>query len=154
MRVLMVYDTVSEAKVTGKVADAVATAMKDAGVPVEAHFVEDAGKVNVKDFDCLIVGAPTMAWRPSKRMKDFLAGLESDDFSGKVAATFDTQMKSSISGNATKHMEKSLTDLGFRIVSPALIAYVESEEKLYKLRNGEMDKAKAWGKDLAKALAK
>lgn len=154
MRVLMVYDTVSDAKVTGKVADAVAGAMAEAGVPVEAHFVEDASKVNVKDYDCLIVGAPTMAWRPSKRMKDFLASLKGTDFSGKVATTFDTQMKSSVSGNATKHMEKGLTELGFRIVSPALIAYVESENKAYRLKDGEMEKAKAWGKELAKALAK
>jgi flavorubredoxin len=154
MRVLMVYDTVSNAKVTGKVADAVAGAMAEAGVPVEAHFVEDASKVSVKDYDCLVVGAPTMAWRPSKRMKDFLASLKGTDFSGKVATTFDTQMRSSISGNATKHMEKGLTELGFRIVSPALVAYVESENKAYRLKDGEIEKAKAWGKELAKALAK
>jgi flavorubredoxin len=154
MRVLMVYDTVSEAKVTGKVADAVAAAMKEAGVPAETYFVVDAGKVSVKDFDCLIVGAPTMAWRPSKRMKEFMAGLTGTDFTGKVATTFDTQMKSSISGNATKHMEKSLTDLGFKIVSPALIAYVESENKVYRLKEGEMEKAKAWGRDLARSLAR
>lgn len=154
MRVLMVYDTVSEAKVTGKVADAVAAAMKEAGVPVEAYFVENANKVSAKDFDCLIVGAPTMAWRPSKRMKDFLAGLGGTDFSGKVATSFDTQMKSSISGNATKHMEKSLVDLGFKIASPALVTYVESEDRVYRLKDGEMEKAKAWAKDLAKALVK
>lgn len=154
MRVLMIYDTVSEAKVTGKVADAVASAMKEAGVQAEAYFIEGANKVNVKDYDCLIVGAPTMAWRPSKRMKEFLAGLEGSDLSGKVAATFDTQLKSSVSGNATKHMEKSLTQLGCRIIAPSLIAYVESEGKVYKLKDGEMEKAQAWGRDLAKALTK
>ena len=154
MRVLMVYDTVSEAKVTGKVADAVAAAMKEAGVPVEAYFVENANKVNVKDYDCLIFGAPTMAWRPSKRMKEFLATLEGSDLSGKAAATFDTQLRSSVSGNATKHMERDLTQLGCRIVVPSLIAYVESEGKVYKLKNGEMEKAKTWGGDLAKALSK
>jgi flavodoxin len=154
MRVLMIYDTVSEAKATGKVAETVAAAMKEAGVPVEARFVGDANEVNVKDYDCLIVGAPTMAWRPSKRMKDFLAGLKGSDLSGKVAATFDTQMKSSISGNATKHMEKGLTALGCRIIVPSLIAYVETENKRYKLKDGELEKAKAWGMDLARALSK
>lgn len=154
MRVLMIYDTVSEAKATGKVAETVAAAMKEAGVPVEARFVGDANEVNVKDYDCLIVGAPTMAWRPSKRMKDFLAGLKGSDLSGKVAATFDTQMKSSISGNATKHMEKGLTALGCRIIVPSLIAYVETENKRYKLKDGELEKTKAWGMDLARALSK
>ncbi len=154
MRVLMVYDTVSEAKVTGKVADAVAAVMSEGGVPVEAYFVGDAKKVDARDYDCLIVGAPTMAWRPSRRMKEFLAGLEGSDLSGKVAATFDTQLRSSVSGNATKHMEKSLTRLGCRIAVPSLLAYVESEGNVYKLKSGEMEKVKAWGRDLAKALPK
>ena len=151
---LMIYDTVSEAKVTGKVADAVAAGMKEAGVPVEAYFIGNANKVNVKDYECLIIGAPTMAWRPSKRMKEFLATLEGSDLSGKVAATFDTQLRSSVSGNATKHMEKSLAHLGCRIAVPSLLAYVESEGKVYQLKNGEMEKVRAWGRDLAKALPK
>jgi flavorubredoxin len=95
-----------------------------------------------------------MAWRPSKRMKEFLAGIAGSSFAGKTAAAFDTQMRSAVSGNATKHMEKVLTELGFRIVAPALIAYVENENKAYRLKSGELDKAKAWGRDLAKALAK
>ncbi|MDW5563427.1 MAG: hypothetical protein SA339_09395 [Methanomassiliicoccus sp.] len=154
MKVLIVYDTVSEAKVTGKVADAVTVAMRETGASVEAYFVEDAGKMNVKDFDCLIVGAPTMAWRPSKRMKGFLASLKGTDFSGKSATSFDTQMKSSLSGNATKHMDKELIGLGFRLVSPALVAYVESKDRMYMLMDGELEKAKAWGREVAKALAK
>jgi hypothetical protein len=94
-----------------------------------------------------------MAWRPSTRMKGFMAGLKGN-YAGKMAAAFDTQMKSAISGNATKHMEKALTELGFKIASPALIAYVESENKQYKLRDGEMEKARAWGQELAKKTAK
>ena len=154
MRVLMIFDTVSEQKVTGKVAEIVAAAMKDAGVPVESYFAGDAGNVDVKGYDCIVVGAPTMAWRPSERMKGFLASLREGDLSGKMAATFDTQVRSVVSGNATKHMEKSLADLGLRIISPSLISYVESENKAYRLKDGEVEKAQAWGKDLAKALSK
>lgn len=154
MRVLMVYDTVSDAKVTGQVANTVAAAMRETAMRVEAFMVEDAGEASVKDFDCLVVGAPTMAWRPSKRMKDYLTGLVGNDFTGKKAAAFDTQMRSSISGNATKHMEKSLTAMGFTIISPALIAYVESKDHAYRLMNGEIEKARNWGKELARILTK
>lgn len=153
MKVLVAYDTVSEQKVTGKVAEIVAAAIKDAGVPVESYFVGDDSHIDIKDFDCLVVGAPTMAWRPSERMKDFLAGLRKDDLSGKAAATFDTQLRSFVSGNATKHMEKSLVDLGLRMVSPPLISYVESENKAYRLKDGETEKARAWGRELAKTLS-
>ena len=154
MKSLLIYDTVSEARVTEKVAMAVVEAMKEAGASVETHFIEDANKGNINDFDCLILGAPTMAWRPSKRMKDFLAGLKGNNYSGKMAATFDTQLKSSISGNATKHMTKDLEDLGFKMASPPLISYVESENKTYKLKEGELEKAKIWGKGLAQTLTK
>lgn len=149
MKILVVYDTVSAAKVTGKVAEAVAAGMKESGASVDSYFVEDAGKANVADYDCLVLGAPTMAWRPSTRMKDYMAGLKGN-YAGKLAAAFDTQMKSAISGNATKHMDKRLTELGFKIASPALISYVESEHKMYKLREGELEKAKTWGRELAK----
>ena len=152
MKVLMIYDTVSPAKVTGKVAELVAMGIKESGTTVDSYFVEDAGKVNVGEYDLLVVGAPTMAWRPSKRMKEYLAGLKGTGFSGKLAAAFDTQMESGLSGNATKHMEKALTTVGFKIAAPALISYVETQDKRYRLKAGEEEKAKAWGRELAKAV--
>jgi flavorubredoxin len=151
MKVLVVYDTVSEAKVTGKVAEAVVEGLKSKGSTVDSFFVDDASKVNVQDYDCLIVGAPTMAWKPSKRMKGYLDGLKGGSYQGKKAASFDTQMKSMASGNATKHMDKALQGLGF-MVTPALIAYVESKDKKYRLKEGELDKANAWAQDLANRL--
>jgi flavorubredoxin len=154
MRVLMVYDTVSDAKVTGQVAETIVAAMREASMQVEAYLTEDADKASIKDFDCLVVGAPTMAWRPSKRMKAYLTGLAANDHTGKKAAAFDTQIRSSVSGNATKHMERSLTAMGFKIVAPALIAYVESKDHAYRLKNGEMEKARNWGKELARILTK
>jgi len=154
MRALVIFDTVSESKMTGKIAEIVTAALRESGVPVESYFVADAGKVRIEDFDCLVIGAPTMGWRPSQRMKEFLAGLEGKAFAGKMAATFDTQLESGFSGNATKHMEKSLTALGFRIVSPALIAYVQNDKKLYKLKEGQSEKAMTWSQELAEKLLK
>jgi flavorubredoxin len=152
VKVLLVYDSVSEAKVTKKVAEAVVEGLKSKGHAVDSFFVEEAGKAKAQDYDCLIVGAPTMAWRPSKRMKGYLAGLKGGNFSGKKAASFDTQMKSSFSGDATKHMDKALQSLGFAVQSPSLLAYVVSENKVYKLKEGELDRAKAWAGDLAEKL--
>ena len=60
VKVLVVYDTVSEAKVTSKVAEAVVEGLKTKGLTVDSFFVEEAGKVKAQDYDCLIVGAPTM----------------------------------------------------------------------------------------------
>lgn len=152
MKVILIYDSVSEARVTAKVADAVADGIKESGLSVDKLFVDEAGKVNIADYDCLVLGAPTMAWRPSKKMKECLAGLEGKQFAGKMAACFDTQMKSSFSGNATKHMEKALKAVGFKIATPAMLAYVRNDKKSYKLNDGELEKAKKWGQDIANAL--
>jgi flavorubredoxin len=152
MKTIVIYDTVSEAKVTGKVAETIVSCLTANGVPVDSYFVEDVAKANLKEYDCIIVGAPTMAWKPSTRMKGFLDGLKGNPISGNMAATFDTQLKSAISGNATKHMEKHLKDLGMNIIVPALLAYVETKDKKYQLREGETQHIMTWCKELAKAL--
>jgi flavodoxin len=153
MKVLLIYDTVSEARMTEKVAGAVAAGMKEAGASVDSFFVGEASKAEVTSYDCLVLGAPTMAWRPSKRMKEYIAGLNGD-FKGKKAASFDTQFDSGFAGNATKHMDKSLAKLGFSVESPSLVAFVESENKLYKMGEGELERAKGWGRTLAANMAK
>jgi flavodoxin len=149
MNVLLIYDTVSDAKLTSKVAEAVAEGLKSGGATVESRFVESAGKLDMKDFDLLVLGAPTMGWSPSKRMKEFMAGI-SGDYSGKKAATFATQMESFIAGNGPKKMEKNLTGMKFNIAQPALFAFVASENKVYKLKDGQLEKAKTWGEELAR----
>lgn len=152
MKAVVIYDTVSEAKVTGKVAETIVSCLKANGVSVDSYFVEDVAKADLKDYDCMILGAPTMAWKPSTRMKAFLDGLKGNPISGNMAATFDTQLKSVMSGNATKHMEKHLIDMGMKIVVPALLAYVETKDKKYQLREGETQRVMTWCKELAKAM--
>lgn len=152
MKVLVVYDTVSPARVTGKVAEILVAGLHEKGVNVDSFFIDDAGKADPKDYDCLVLGAPTMAWKPSQKMKGYLAGLQGKSYAGKLAATFDTQLKSAISGNATKHMDQSLTAAGFNIAVPDLIAYVKTENKQYRLLDGEEAKIKNWAYELAKVL--
>lgn len=153
VKAVVIYDTVSEAKVTGKVAETVVSCLKANGVSVDSYYVEDVGKANLKDYDCMILGAPTMAWKPSTRMKGFLDGLKGNPISGNLAATFDTQLKSFMSGDATKHMEKHLRDMGMNIVVPALLAYVETKDKKYQLREGEIQRIMTWCKELSNALS-
>ncbi|MFA5311763.1 MAG: flavodoxin domain-containing protein [Methanomassiliicoccales archaeon] len=155
MKVLIVYDSVSKEKMTEKVAGLVRDGLKEGGVEVDSFFVKDAGSVKVEDYDCLIVGTPTMAWKPTDETKKFLGGLEGKQLSGKMASCFDTQMRSFISGNANKAMSEKLAALGFKLVGAPLQSYVAGGKEGYHFKEaGEADKAKAWGKDLAAAVAK
>jgi len=84
----------------------------------------------------------------------FLNGFSDKEFSGKSAAAFDTQLQGRITGNAAKGIEKKLKSLGFGIIAPPLVAYVEGKMNEMQLKGGELDKAKNWASEVAKALSK
>jgi flavodoxin len=154
MKVLIVYDTVSASKMTGTVAETIEETLKEGGIEVDSFYVKDVDKSTVKNYDCLIAGGPTMAFRPSKGIAEFLDGLPSKGFSGKRAAAFDTQIKMVLSGNAAKGIEKKLKDVGFAIVKPPLVVYVESKGKdIWQFKTGELEKAKNWAQEAAEALS-
>jgi len=154
MKVLIVYDTVSPSKVTAKVAQTIAETLQEEGMEVDSLYIKDADKTTVKNYGCLIAGGPTMAFRASTGIMQFLSGLPDKEFSGKRATAFDTQIQSRMSGNATKAIEKKLRNLDFAIVKPPLVAYVEGKDKdQWQLKTGELEKTKNWAQELAKALS-
>jgi flavodoxin len=156
MKVLIVYDTVSPAKVTGFVAETIGGVLKEKGIEVDSFFVNDVDKAVVQNYDCLLAGAPTMKFRATSGIMQFLDSLPSNEFSGKLAAAFDTQLQLWISGSAVKGIEGRLKSLGFRLITAPLIAYVEgnSRQNEWYLKEGELEKAKKWAQELAKALSK
>lgn len=153
MKVLVAYDTVSVGKMTGQVAEIIKETLKENRVDVDSFYVKDIDVATVKNYDCLIAGGPTMAFRPSPGIMEFLNGLVDGGFSGKGAAAFDTQLQMMVSGNATKGIEKKLKDLGFTIFKKPLVVYVESKDKnIWQFKPGEQDKAKTWAQEAAKTL--
>ncbi|MBI0582102.1 MAG: hypothetical protein JET69_03710 [Methanomassiliicoccales archaeon] len=154
MKVALVYDSVSAEKLTAKVAEVIAKALRGKGLDVTSVPVGDAKHLNFEEYDALVVGTPTMAWAPTKPIKEFLKGLDVNKVKGKKAASFDTQMRSFISGNANKAMESRFKELGMTVACPHLLAYVKSEKKVYHFLDGELQKAEDWAKGLADALSK
>lgn len=154
MKAIVIYDSVSAVKMTAKVAGFITEGLKAGGVEVASMPVQEAKNIDLSGYDCLVLGSPTMAWKPTKDVKDFLGSLSGKKFTGKKAASFDTQLKSAVSGNANKALEDGLTDLGFTIACPHLQAYVKGKKDAYVFHDGEQEKAVKWGKDLATALKK
>ncbi len=153
MKVLVVYDSVSPSKVTMKVAQIIAEEMKAKGVETDCFYCKDFDIGRVKEYGCLIVGAPTMAFRPSKDIVGFLDALKAEDVKGKKGAAFDTQIKSALSGNAAKGIEKRLSGLGAAVFKPHLVAYVEGKGKnTWELKEGELEKVKRWAQEAAEAI--
>jgi flavorubredoxin len=154
MRVLIVYDSVSPSKLTMMVAQTIKETLKEKGVDVDLFYFKDIDRSNVKNYDCLIAGGPTMAFRPSTGITQFLDSLPSEELKGKRGAAFDTQLQMAISGNAAKGIEKKLGSLGFSIFRPPLVVHVEGKGKnIWQFKAGELEKAKKWAQEAAGALS-
>ncbi len=156
MKVLIVYDTVSPAKITATVAESIGEVLREKGFEVYSFFVHDIDKSVVKNYDCLLAGAPTMQFRATSGIIQFLDGLPNNDSSGKLAAAFDTQVQSRISGSAVKGIERKLKSLGFKLVTAPLIVYVEGKlrQNEWHLKEGELEKTKKWAQEVAEILLK
>jgi flavodoxin len=154
MRIALVYDSVSSEKLTAKVAEVIAKTLRGKGLEVTSVPIGDAKHLKIEEYDALVVGTPTMAWAPTKPVKEFLDSLDTSKVKGKKAASFDTQMNSFISGNANKAMEAKLRELGTVIACPHLLVYVKSHKKVYHFLDGELQKAEDWARDLADILVK
>ncbi len=154
MKVLIVYDTVSPMKLTAKVAETIGEYLKEKGIEVDTSYIKDVDHAAVKNYDCLIVGAPTMYFKASSGIMQFLNSLSNEDFSGKLAAAFDTQIQTWLSGNATKGIENKLKKLGFKIAAPPLIAYVAGKINQMQLKDGELEKTKNWAQEIAEVFLK
>lgn len=152
LKILVVYDTTSAKRNTEKVAQAISEVLKAKRFGVDCKYVNDVDPANVKDYDCILAGSPTQALMATKPITQFLDKFSRDEFAGKAAAAFDTQLQAWWSGNAAKGIEKKLRNLGFNIVMPPLVAYVENKTAEIHLKDGELDKARKYAEDLANRL--
>jgi flavodoxin len=145
-----VYDTGSANRNTEKVAKMMSEVLKGKGFDVDCLYVKDVDPAKVKNYDCVLAGSPTQWRRATGPIMRFLDRFSKDEFTGKLAAAFDTQLQVRLSGSAAKGLEKKLQKLGFKIVMPSLATYVEGKE--IHLKEGELEKARKYAEDLANKL--
>jgi flavodoxin len=157
LKILVAHDSVSVNRNTEKVAKAMSEVLKEKGLDVVCLQVKDVNSASVKNYDCVLAGSPTQWRKATGPIMQFLDRFAKDEFSGKLAAAFDTQLQMPLSGNAAKGIEKKLEKLGFKMVMPPLVTYVQSKKDIegkneIHLKEGELEKAKKYGEDLAKVL--
>jgi flavodoxin len=150
LKILIAYDTGSVNRNTEKVANALSEVLREKGFDVDCLYVKDVDPTSVKYYDCALAGSPTQWHKATGPIMQFLDRFGKDEFSGKLAAAFDTQLQIPLSGNAAKGIEKKLEKLGFKIVMPPLVTYVEGKD--IHLKERELEKAKKYAETLANNL--
>ncbi|WP_156252443.1 flavodoxin domain-containing protein [Pseudactinotalea terrae] len=168
MDVVVVYET--HFGQTRDVASEIAAGAKDAGATTTVVSVDEATAEVVNAADLLIVGAPTQVLgmsRPWSRglahpqevgthgdiadgVREWLVGLPAVG-AGRRAAAFDTKLPSALAGSAARGVAHGLRQHGFTIIGHPDHFIVEDAEG--PLREGERERARAWGAELAGAVA-
>jgi flavorubredoxin len=125
---IIVYDSVYGN--TERVARALAQGLEKSGTVKATLFRADVADVGrLTEYDILIVGAPTHAWRASVPIKKFLGKIGESALKGKKAFAFDTKMKGRFAGSgASRDIENSLSKLGANIVKERMSAIVKGKE--------------------------
>jgi flavodoxin len=157
MRALVVYDSVHGN--TEQVAQAVAHAL---GLPEsEARHVTEVEPEELPDLDVLVVGAPTHAFQPSPKTKQFLKSIPRGRLDGVRVAAFDTRISVEetdsailsfmvkLFGYAAKPIANRLKRRGGDLALPPEGFYVADTEG--PLKEGELERAADWARGLSNA---
>lgn len=149
---LVIYDSVFGN--TAKIARAIGEVLGDA--PVKK--VSEVSRADLENLKILFVGSPTRAFNPTPAIKTFLQGLKKGIFKGVKAAAFDTRipferaepaflrMMIRLFGYADEKIVKGLSKTGADIALDCAGFGVKDSEG--PLIEGELDRAKAWAKQI------
>lgn len=138
---------------TEKIAKSIAAGLERAGVAVRCVSVSEAHPEALKDYDLIVVGAPTQTFTASKPMKEFIDHLENvGGLAGKSFYAFDTRLPSRFSGSAAKHIESKLQRMGLRPAGPRSSAI--GRGSVFRLDDGEEKRFERIGFDLGTNLPK
>jgi hypothetical protein len=158
---------------TRRIADAIAEGLAE-HVTTATVEVSVAPRAIESDLDLLVVGGPThvhgmtTALTRAQAIKQAQGTVVSTEIGIREwldqilpivpaiqAATFDTRVKGAaiLTGSAANGYRKHLRDLSFRIIAPAESFFVGMREPQGSaLLPGELERAKAWGTELAARL--
>jgi flavodoxin len=169
MKALVVYESMFGN--TEQIARAVAAGIGET-VDVQLTEAADAPTDPGPDVALIVAGGPTHAFSMSREntradaiskgahgserefgLREWMAALPSGEHAEKIA-TFDTKIKSMrhLPGSAAKSAAKAARRHGYESVAKAQSFYVDDVDG--PLLDGEIDRARAWGRQLATSMIK
>ena len=146
MKAIVIYD--STYGNTEKIAQSIGSAIGSGAKVVRISSVNPS---DLDAVDLLVFGSPTQGGRATEAMQAFLNKLPDSAIKGKNIAVFDTRMTMKIAklfGYAAGKMYDNLKKRGGNFVALPEPFYVTSSKG--PLKDGEIERAANWGKELGK----
>ncbi len=146
---------------TEKIAQSIAEELK-AGCETTLARSSTLTPAQLSEYDLLIAGSPTRAFRPTPDITKLLAGVPGGALKGKKAAAFDTRVSVAevnnkfltfmvkLFGYAAEPLAKTLQRKGAELVVPAEWYIVTASEG--PLKDGELEHAASWAAEVLAAL--
>lgn len=159
MKTLVVYDSFFGN--TEQIAQAIGQALGSAG-EVKVLRVKDAKPEQIAGAALLVVGSPTRAFRPSEATQNWLQALPPKSLAGVKVAAFDTgialadikqgfvRFMAKTFGYAAKPIAGQLQKKGGALILPPEGFWVLDTKG--PLKQGELERAAAWGKRVRQSL--
>ena len=169
-RALLVFESMFGC--TEHIARAVAAGLEDGGFDVRLENVAQADAGEVSEVDLLVVGAPTHAFslsRPNTRqeavrkgapeeragtgLREWIGSLADRDAHRPPVAAFDTRVTKvrHLPKAASTRAAKLLSRAGYPVAARPAPFFVD--DLTGPITEGELDRARAWGRRIALAIA-
>jgi flavodoxin len=150
MKVLIIYDSVHGN--TEKVAHAISEGVDN---EIKVLKVSEAGSVDLRSYDLVIVGSPTHGGRPTKEMQGYFSDLNGTALEGVDVTAFDTRFNAfwvKIFGFAAGRIANVLKSKGGHLIETPEGFFVKGTEG--PLVEGELVRATGWGKKIVENVGK
>jgi len=150
-RVIIVYE--SKYGNTKLVAETIAEGMREVeGVETVVSEVKEVDLKKIPDYDAILLGSPTHIGEPTRGIKKFIDKLGKLPLEGKFFAAFGTYLLGKSFEQATKKLEKRISEKvpGSKLAAPGLSIRVEGMKG--PISEGELPKCKEFGNKIATQL--
>lgn len=151
MKGIVVYDT--SYGNTKKIAETITETLKESGIEVDLFYVKNVKKLNVKDYDFLVLGSPTKFGTMSFAIRFFLGKVKSEEWMNRPFTAFDTENPENMEKkeySAAEKIAERLRDKRMNQLLPVLKAAVLGQKGPLKER--EIDRTKDYARELASKL--
>lgn len=153
MKILTIYDSVYGN--TKQIAEAIGSAF--AATDVKVVSVSEAKQEDLEATELVIVGTPTHGGRAKPALQEFLNRIPAGALAGKRVAAFDTRFAAAdqnlalrllmkVIDFAAPRIAKTLAAKGGKLAAPPEGFIVTGKEG--PLKDGELERAAAWAKNL------